>query len=98
MASKTPQACIVPGCRREGRNKLGVRCRVWHDAPTSHGKGKTGALWAPDADAFLCDDHALAGAMITLLYEPDQSKQTTVRVIGARHVEPRSVPIKGGDA
>ena len=49
----SPHPCIVPGCRREGRNKLGVRCRVWHDGPYSHGKGKTGALWAPDADAFL---------------------------------------------
>ena len=31
---------------------------------------------------------------MTLLYEPDGSGQTTVRVIGARHVEPRSVRIK----
>ncbi|GIU95789.1 MAG: hypothetical protein KatS3mg012_2246 [Gaiellaceae bacterium] len=86
--------CVIPGCPREGRNKLGVRCRVWHDQPTAHGKGKTAALWAPDADAFLCDEHALGGATITLLYEPDSSGRTTVRVIGARHVEPRSVQIK----
>lgn len=86
--------CIVPGCPREGRNKLGVRCRVWHDQPTSHGKGKTAALWAPDADALLCDEHALEGATITLLYEPDGSRRTTVRVIGALHVEPRTVDIK----
>jgi hypothetical protein len=57
-------------------------------------RGRQGALW-PDADAFVCDEHALSGATITLLYEPDYSKQTTVRVIGARHVEPRSVPIRG---
>jgi hypothetical protein len=86
--------CIVPGCRREGRNKLGVRCRVWHDRPTDHGKSKTGALWAPDADAFLCDEHALGGATITLLYEPDGSGETSIRVIGARHIEPRSIAIK----
>jgi hypothetical protein len=88
--------CIVPGCRREGRNKLGVRCRVWHDGPYIQGKGKTGALWAPDADAFLCDEHALGGATITILYEPDASKQTTIRVIGARHIETRTVPITRG--
>jgi hypothetical protein len=86
--------CIVPGCSRTGRNKLGVRCRVWHDQPTSHGKGKTGALWAPDADAYLCDEHALGGATITILYEPDGSRETSVRVIGARHVEPRTVAIR----
>lgn len=90
--------CIVPGCRQAGRNKLGVRCRVWHDEPSSHGKGKTAALWAPDADAYLCDDHALGGATITLLYEPDGSGETSIRVIGARHVEPRSIAIKTTDA
>jgi hypothetical protein len=91
------RACIVPGCAKEGRNKLGVRCRVWHDKPTKHGKGKTGALWAPDADAFLCDEHALGGATITLLYEPDGSHRTTIRVIGALHVEPRAVDIRGSE-
>jgi hypothetical protein len=89
-----PKSCIVPGCQREGRNKLGARRRVWHDGPYPHGKGKTSALWAPDAEAFLCDEHALGGATMTLLYEPDGSAKTTVRVIGARHVEPRSVRIK----
>lgn len=89
-----PHPCVIPGCRAEGRNKLGVRCRVWHEGPYPHGKGKTAALWAPDADAFLCDEHALGGATITLLYEPDGSRRTTVRVIGARHVEPRTVDIK----
>jgi hypothetical protein len=95
VADKQP--CIVPGCRAEGRNKLGVRCRVWHDGPYPHGKGKTAALWAPDSDAFLCDDHALGGATITVLYEADGSKQTSIRVIGARHAQRRSVPIKGGE-
>jgi hypothetical protein len=86
--------CIVPGCRSEGRNKLGVRCRVWHDGPSSHGKSKTAALWAPDADAFLCDEHAMTGATMTLLYEPDESGQTTVRVIGASHTIGRRTAIK----
>lgn len=52
--------CIVPGCPAEGVNKLGLRCRVWHnDNPA---KRKTTALWAPDTDAYLCDSHALGGA------------------------------------
>jgi hypothetical protein len=96
--SRPARHCVVPGCPREGRNKLGVRCRVWHDQPTRHGKGKTAALWAPDADAFLCDEHALGGATMTLLYEPDGSGRTTVRVIGALHVEPRTVDIKESEA
>jgi hypothetical protein len=94
MSARRVPAVHRPRLRCEGRNKLGVRWRVWHDQPTAHGKGKTGALWAPDADASLCDEHALGGATITLFYEPDDSHQMTVRVIGALHVEPRTVDIK----
>jgi hypothetical protein len=87
--------CIVPGCSKEGRNRLGVRCRVAHDGPGPlPGKGKTDALWSPDADAYVCDSHALGGAYITLLFEPDGSKHTTVRVIAATTVEERTTAIK----
>ncbi len=83
---------IVPDCVREGRNKLGIRCRVWHHAhPT---KGKTAALWAPDAEAYLCDEHALGGAQMTLLFEPNNSGETTIRVIAATTVEERAVRIR----
>ena len=87
--------CIVPGCSREGRNKLGVRCRVWHEKGNApHGKGKTGALWSPDAEAYLCDRHAMAGAHVTILFEPDASAEITVKVIAAETVEERTVAIK----
>lgn len=87
--------CIVPGCSRDGRNKLGVRCRVWHHSGNApHGKGKTGALWAPDAEAYLCDEHAMGGGQITLLFEPDRSEQITVRAIAATTVEARTVGIR----
>ena len=86
------EACVVPGCASERRNKLGVRCRVWHhDRP---GKAKTAALWSPDAEAYLCEEHALAGATITLLYEPNRSGEIAIRVIAAAHVERRATPIK----
>lgn len=83
--------CVVPGCTGEGRNKLGVRCRVWHHGRP--GKAKTSALWSPDAEAYLCDEHALCGANITLLYEPNRSGEIAIRVIAAAHVERRATPI-----
>ena len=87
--------CVIPGCKREGRNKLGIRCRVWHDrADAPLGKGKTGALWSPDAEAYLCDKHAMGGAHMTVLFEPDDSKATTIKVIAAQTVEERTTPIK----
>ena len=91
----TGHECIVPACKREGRNRLGVRCRIAHDGPTLFpAKGKTAALFSPDADAFLCDQHALGGAHITLLFEPDGSKQTTIKVIAAKTMEERTTRIK----
>jgi hypothetical protein len=87
--------CVVPDCGQFGRNKLGIRCRIWHDGKSPvPGKTKTAALWAPDAEAFLCDAHALGGAHITLLFEADTSEEITIKVIGARTVEERTTPIK----
>ena len=73
--SKQRRTCIVPGCRSEGRNKLGARCRVAR-RPVGARKGKMGALW-------LRVLKACSSATMTFLYEPDGSGQTTVRVIGA---------------
>lgn len=42
----------------------------------------------------MCDGHALGGAHLTLLFEPDESKTTTVKVIAARTVEERITEIK----
>jgi hypothetical protein len=87
--------CVVPGCAREGRNKLGVRCLVWHHGKSPMAsKGKTAALWSPDAEAYVCDAHALGGAHITLLFEADDSEEITIKVIGAETVEERTTQIK----
>jgi hypothetical protein len=88
------QPCVVPGCGQPGKNKLGVRCRVWQEPSPIPGKTKTSALWAPDADAFLCDRHALGGAHITLIYEPNESGETAVRVIAAPEGKDRRTPIR----
>ena len=90
----TRPICIVPGCTAPGKNKLGVRCRVWHEPSPVPGKKKTSALWAPDADAFLCDNHALGGARITLMFEPDSSGETTLRVVAGSHAVERTLPIR----
>src|SRR4051794_31485209 len=87
--------CIVPGCTASGRNRLGVRCRIAHDASSPFAtKGRTSALWSPDADGYLCDAHALGGAHITLLVEPDHSKAVTIKAIAPPPVDERTIPIK----
>ena len=86
--------CIVPGCAAPGKHKIGVRCRVWSEPSPVPGKSRTSALWAPDSDAFLCDDHALGGAHITLIYEPNDSGETAVKVIAAPPTVERRRPIR----
>jgi hypothetical protein len=88
------QRCVVPGCKSPGKHKLGVRCRVWHEPSPIAGKSKTSALWAPDSDAFLCDQHALGGAHITLIFEPNDSGETAVKVIAAPYADDRRTPIR----
>jgi hypothetical protein len=88
------QPCVVPGCESPGKHKLGIRCRVWHEPSPIAGKSKTSALWAPDSDAFLCDQHALGGAHITLIFEPNDSGETAVKVIAAPYAGDRRTPIR----
>jgi hypothetical protein len=65
--------CIVPGCGRNATNNLGVRLR----------KADTSAIWAPNANAYVCDRHARSGARITLIYEATDSGRIELNVQGA---------------
>lgn len=65
--------CIVPGCKRNALNNLGVRLR----------KPDTSAIWAPNANAYVCDIHARSGARVTLIYESNDSGRVELRAQGA---------------
>lgn len=52
--------CAVARCPREGVHALGVRCR----------RADTSALWAPNADAGLCDVHARQGLVVSIVVVP----------------------------
>lgn len=67
-------SCIVPGCSRTGRNKLGVRLR----------KPDTTAIWSPETDAHVCDTHARSGARLTLTYETNETGRVEIRTYGAK--------------
>ena len=60
--------CIVPGCSRSGKNKLGVRLR----------KPDTSAIWSPETDAHVCDTHARSGARLVILYEATNSGRVEI--------------------
>jgi formate-dependent phosphoribosylglycinamide formyltransferase (GAR transformylase) len=76
--------CIVPGCSAEGVNNLGLRLR----------RPNTSAIWAPNTTAFVCNQHAVTGARITVVFEPTATHHVDVHVYGATHREDRRTAIK----
>ena len=90
--------CIVDGCPQEGRNQIGLRCRVAHSGaspfPT---KRRTDAIYAIESDAYLCDAHALSGGTYLLTFEPNASKDVTIEVLTHRAIEARTKHITQPD-
>ena len=76
---------MVPGCTAEARNYLGLRLR----------KPSTRAVWAPNADAFLCKKHAEGGGSFDITYDPSSSGTVEVTVYcGGHKVTDRTTPIR----
>jgi hypothetical protein len=88
--------CLVPGCPYPGRNQLGVRCRVAHSGASPFpNKGRTDAMFSVESAGFLCDHHALAGGLMHLTFEPDDSHAATLSASsGLNATEARTKPIK----
>jgi len=76
---------MVVGCTNDALNYLGVRLR----------KPSTRAVWAPDLDAFLCKEHAEAGGMFGITFEPGSGGMVTFTVrAGGQLVTERTIEIK----
>lgn len=52
--------CIIDGCPNEGIHTFGVRCR----------RPDTTAIWAPNTNAYLCNEHAEQGCVIDVTITP----------------------------
>jgi hypothetical protein len=90
--------CIVEGCVQEGRNQLGLRCRVAHDGASPFpNKKRTDAIYSIESEAYLCDTHALQGGTFLIMFEPDASKEVTIDVLSERTIEARKKHIKQPD-
>ncbi len=53
-------SCIIPGCKNAARHEFGVRLR----RPSTH------AIWAPNTNVRICDDHATQGLRLTVEVSP----------------------------
>ena len=97
MADKD-RPCIVEGCVQEGRNQVGLRCRVAHaGASPFPRKKRTDAIYSIETDAYLCDTHALKGGTFLIMFEPSDSEDVTVEVLSKQAVEARTKHITQPD-
>lgn len=83
--------CIVPGCKREAPHAITLRLR----------RPDTSAVWAPNTDAYLCDEHATEGGELEVIFRPRKTKRLDIRTVAeyrGKQREPvvKSVPITQG--
>jgi hypothetical protein len=81
-------ACIVPGCKNDAPNNFGVRLR----------RPNTSAIWAPNTNASVCDQHATQGVRVrvTLDFTQTQQVETNVSAAGGP-IASRTTPINHKD-
>jgi hypothetical protein len=64
--------CIIEGCQNYADNNFGVRLR----------RPNTTAIFAPNTDAFVCDEHSKAGMRIDVTLKITGTRSTTTVVSG----------------
>ena len=75
--------CLIPNCQNDATNNLGIRCR----------RADTTAIWAPNCNAFLCDDHADQGYVINITLTPAANRTITTNVNAGGPPVTRTTPI-----
>ena len=77
-------ACIFPNCPNPGNHNFSVRLR----------RPDTTAIWAPNTQAYVCDDHAAQGVRITVVLEPTQTANVETHIVATDgSIVDRTTPI-----
>lgn len=63
--------CIFPNCPNPGN----------HDFSVLLHKPNADTIWAPSAEAYVCDDHAVQGVRITVVLEPTQTTNVETHIV-----------------
>ena len=66
------RTCLV--CGKDAYNALGIRCR----------RANTTAVWAPNLDAYLCDEHVKSGCEMAISYAPTTDGVVTTTITGPK--------------
>lgn len=63
--------CIFPNCPNLGN----------HDFSALLHKLNADAIWSPNTEAYVCDDHAVQGVRITVVLEPTQTTNVETHIV-----------------
>lgn len=75
--------CIIDGCPNNGVHSIGVRCR----------RPDTTAIWAPNTDALLCDEHAVQGCVVEINITPTNDGKVHTKVSSGGRSKSRTTTI-----
>lgn len=75
--------CLVPECENDADHNLGIRLR----------RPNTSAIWAPNCDAFLCDEHGENGCTIVVSVIPNTSGKVKTIVSAGGNAKTRTTDI-----
>ncbi len=75
--------CIIDGCPNEGVHNFGVRCR----------RPATTAIWAPNTNAYLCNEHAEQGCIIDVTITPVATGDVQTNITNGNRTASRTTPI-----
>lgn len=75
--------CLIPGCSNNAEHNLAIRCR----------RPNTSAIWAPNSEAFLCNEHADQGYRIEINLVPVATRTITTVISAGGIVETRTTNI-----
>lgn len=62
--------CIILNCNNQASNNLSVRLR----------REDTSAIWAPNTEAYLCDEHASQGFNVEITLTPREDNNILTQV------------------
>lgn len=75
--------CLIPNCPNNAVHNLGVRLR----------RPDGTAIWAPNCDAFICDEHADQGYIVDVILTPIEDRIITTNISARGEVISRTTNI-----
>ena len=75
--------CLIPNCTNNAEHNIGIRCR----------RRNTTAIWSPNANAYLCSQHAQQGYIVDIVLTPIQQRTVTTNVSCGNNTISRTTPI-----